>query len=128
MMTHYTTSNSFKRNPLTHRASKLYTVENTRESDDSIDNLKAPQVVFAKKKNRNLTIKKSLKDFVNKLYNPYVEKRKFKIELNENSNSIRKFVRKSVKDNFVIDRKQEEFNKITDQLFLYNNPSMLSSL
>ena len=59
------------------------------------------------------------------MYEPYVEKKNFLRSLNENVGSIKKNTRLSIADNFKLNKKQSDIDRLSNELILYNNPSML---
>ncbi len=59
------------------------------------------------------------------MYEPYVEKKNFLRSLNENVGNIKKNTRQSITDNFKLNKKQGDIDKLSNELILYNNPSIL---
>jgi len=71
-----------------------------------------------KKKNSKLN------SFLEKMYEPYFEKKKFIRSLNENISNIKKNTKSSIVDNFHLSKKQGEINKLSEEQILYNNPKI----
>ena len=59
-----------------------------------------------------------------KLIEPYLEKKKYSRNLNENILKIKKDTKNNIKDNFLLTKKKEEISKISNEMILYNNPSI----
>ncbi len=62
------------------------------------------------------------------MYEPYVEKKNFLRSLNENVGNIKKNTRQSITDNFKLNKKQGDIDRLSNELILYNNPSILNLL
>lgn len=83
--------------------------------------------------NDNMKDKKKLSvyDLKNKyiiehFYNPAMEKKKFKIDLNANMGKIKKTTRSDALINYSLINKKKEMKKISEELMIYNNPSKLN--
>lgn len=63
------------------------------------------------------------KYIVEKFYNPFVVKMNYKLKLNENLGEIKRVTRENAKSNFVLKKKKQEIEKISNETILYNNPS-----
>ncbi len=63
------------------------------------------------------------KKIIDKFYMPYIEKRFCQIALNENLGHTKKDTRKSANDNFDLDKKKVDIEKLTKKMIRYNNPS-----
>ena len=127
LMTNYsTTRTSKKANPLVQfnyfRNDDKF--NNDEEESFDFDYKKTP---FEIKKNnpkyRKLPLKSNISNTINRLYKPFLETKKFLINLNENSNKLRHIIRNNHTEIFSLDKKQQDLMRTTDQLFLYNNPS-----
>lgn len=68
-------------------------------------------------------IAKNTQIIINKMYLPYMEKKFYNIALNSGVSDIKKSTRKNSMDNFKLNKRKVEINKIVDGLLLYNNPS-----
>ncbi len=62
------------------------------------------------------------------MYEPYVEKKNFLRSLNENVGNIKKNTKQSITDNFKLNKKQGDIDRLSNELILYNNPSILNLL
>lgn len=119
-MTNYTNTNSKR----TNLNSKYRNIDSGRLDDNSSYTEINKERLFVKKISRNTKLfNQNIRDFINRHYNPYLESKKFQITINENSTAYRHLSLKAHKDLKSIDKKQEESNKISDQMFMYNNPS-----
>ena len=58
------------------------------------------------------------------MYLPYMEKKYYNIALNSGVSLIKKGTRKNSMDNFKLNKRKVEINKIVDGLLIYNNPSI----
>ena len=65
-----------------------------------------------------------LSKILTKLSEPPAEKKSYMRVLNENVSNIIKDTRMNAKGNFILNKKQIEIEKITNELILYNNPSI----
>ena len=64
-------------------------------------------------------------DFLEKVYNPYVEKHKYMSCLNEGIVTIKRNTRKNIVENHILNKKQDQINKISNEMLLYNNTSTI---
>ena len=62
------------------------------------------------------------------MYEPYIIRKKFLRSINDNLSNIKKHTRQNLSENYQLARKKGEFNKISNELILYNNPSNLFKL
>jgi len=62
-------------------------------------------------------------NFINKFYQPYVDKLQYNIHLNENMSEIKSMTSQDAKINNYLDKKNKEVAKISHDLIIYNNPS-----
>jgi len=80
---------------------------------------------------RNIKTSSSSKrkeDFLNRNYEPFMQKRQYNLDLNENMNEIKKTTRKDAFSTYFLARKNNEVKKIAHDLIIYNNPSKILSL
>lgn len=64
-------------------------------------------------------------NFIDKFYQPYVDKMHYNIALNQNISDIKKITREDAKINNYLEKKNKEVNKISHDLIIYNNPSKI---
>ena len=57
------------------------------------------------------------------MYEPYVEKKNFVRSLNENVCNIKRNTRLNIEDNFKLHKKQNDIDRLSNELILFNNPS-----
>ena len=57
------------------------------------------------------------------MYEPFIAKRSYLRTINENLGTIKKHTRQNISDNYRLNMKKGEFNKMSNELILYNNPS-----
>jgi len=57
------------------------------------------------------------------MYEPFIEKRSYLRTINENLGTIKKDTRHNISVNYKLNKKKVEFDKISNELILYNNPS-----
>lgn len=69
------------------------------------------------------------KYIIEKFYNPFIEKQKYRLSLNENMGKIKKMTRNDAFINFNLNKKKNEIDKIANEIKIYNNPKInLNSL
>lgn len=64
------------------------------------------------------------KNFIEKFYKPFMNKRIYKTKLNENISSVKKMTRNSAMENFILEKKKRQIDKISQEILIYNNPSI----
>ena len=69
------------------------------------------------------TKKPKISTALEKLIEPYLEKKKYLRNLNENVMNIKKDTKNYKRENFILTKKQDELAKISNEMILYNNPS-----
>ena len=125
LMTNYTTTNIMKKSNH-HLQMKYfkYDAPNNNDEEESMD-LGFEKIPLRKKVilNRKPPLNKMISASMNKLFKPYMETRKFHVNLNQNNNKFRIVSKENHRELFLIDKKQKDLQKTTEQLFLYNNPS-----
>lgn len=104
----------------------------TNDDDDyEAITAKDKEVPFPEVINDNTDKKKlSVYDLKNKyiiehFYNPAMEKKKYKIDLNANMGKIKKTTRSDALINYSLINKKKEMKKISEELMIYNNPSKI---
>lgn len=63
------------------------------------------------------------KYIIEKFYNPFIEKQKYRLALNENMGKIKKMTRSDALTNYNLNNKKVEIKKISNEILIYNNPS-----
>ena len=58
------------------------------------------------------------------MYDPYIVKNKYLSNLNDGISNIKRNTRKNIFENHVLAKKQDGIEKMTNELVLYNNPSI----
>ena len=114
-------SNHLLQIPLNTQPAILDEEESVREVKKSYENF--PSII--KKIEPKLKYNKLSKIF-SKLSEPVAEKKSYMRVINENVSNIIKDTRKNARENFILGKKQIEIEKITNELVLYNNPSIFS--
>lgn len=62
--------------------------------------------------------------FLGKVYYPWIEKNNYMSCLNEGICQIKRNTRKNIVENHKLAKKEDEILKISNELLLYNNPSI----
>jgi hypothetical protein len=57
------------------------------------------------------------------MYEPFLAKKTYLRQINDNLGSIKKHTRLNISENHKLGKKREEFTQMSNQLVLYNNPS-----
>ena len=63
------------------------------------------------------------KYIIEKFYNPFLEKMKFKLKIREDINEIKKSTKESAKTTYFLKKKKHEILKVANESIIYNNPS-----
>ena len=62
--------------------------------------------------------------FLGKMYDPHILKNKYLINLNDGIGIIKRNTRKNIFENNMLAKKQVQIEKMSNELLLYNNPSI----
>jgi len=65
------------------------------------------------------------KNIITKLYLPTMDKYKYNINLNNGIEKIKRSTRENSTENYRLDRKKVEIDKIGEEMLIYNNPSKI---
>ncbi len=102
---------------------------NNEEQEEMIKETEFFEEVINKSDNsKNLKIGKydeKNKYIIEKFYNPFLENMKFKLQVNENNNEIKKSIRNSARINYSLQKKTKEVEKISKECIIFNNPSKI---
>ncbi len=105
------------------RDNYLYTTTSTTYgSEKDFRSMRSGWVKNIQSYNDKNAIKKNA--FIEKFYQPYVNKMHYNISLNENISEIKKMTGQDAKINNYLEKKNKEVNKISHDLIIYNNPSI----
>jgi len=64
-------------------------------------------------------------NIIKKLYLPSKEKNIYNIVLNNGIDKIKKMTRENSTENFKLEKKRVEIDKISEEMLIYNNPSKI---
>jgi len=73
-----------------------------------------------------MKLQKASQAFINKFYQPYMEKMQYSNLILENMGEIKKMTRKDALTNFYLKKKDKDIKKIAHDLIIYNNPSKIN--
>lgn len=82
---------------------------------------------FAKTDNNFFNIHRKVNDqkIINKFYMPFIVKREYNINLNENLGAIKRNTQNSAKINHSLNQKKKEILKKGSEFLIFNNPSKI---